>query len=291
MKTMADQTPNLELEERPPHRHRRWPWVVGVLVAIVAIPFAVLGILFAWREHPGAKPLSEAVESYRQGESAPSSVPGVTRVAAGVYSAAGSGHEAISFPSLSQDDGAALPLTVQYEDDDCWVVRIDYNQAHWQTWRYCRGDTAGSVLEHGGQTYQRWDLGATQIVNTSTFVCDPPVVAIMPDAASGTTWPASCRGTNTQVSGTTTSAGPYTLIGEEDLLIAGTSVPAQHYRQDRTVSGAQSGDELNDVWFVKGSGLPVRSERSLRLESSSPLGTITYTETGWWQLTSLEPNT
>jgi hypothetical protein len=30
-------------------------------------------------------------------------------------------------------------------------------------------------------------------------------------------------------------------------------------------------------------------EREVRIHSDSPVGTITYTESGWWQLTSLVP--
>lgn len=289
MQKMAAPTPSPDSDAKPRH-HRRWPWVVGIVAAIVVIPLIVLGVLYVNRERPGAKPLDEAVESYREGVTSTSSTPDQDRPTAGVYSAMGTGHAALSFPPLSQEDGDVLPVTVQNDADGCWVVRLDYNQAHWQTWNYCPGDTAGSVVEKGGQTHQRWDLGATKIENTSTFVCTPPAVTVMPDAEPGTTWDASCEGTNTQVADTTISAGPYTFVGEEQLTIGGETVSAQHYNRSRTMSGAQTGEESSDVWFAVGTGLPVRSERSLRIESSSPVGAITYTEDGSWQLTSLQPN-
>ncbi len=286
--TAVATTPNSDPEE--PHRRRRWPWVVGLVVALILLPCLLIGVPFLLREDPGAKSVDEAVDTYRQGASS-TAAPDVRRPIAGVYSATGTGHEALSFPPLGQDDGTVMPLTVQYETDGCWVIRLDYNEAHWQTWRNCPGDSIGTVVESGGQTYQRWDLGAAQIENTSTFDCAPPSIVMMPDAPPGTAWTDTCTGTNTQAAGQTTSAGPYTFVGDEDVVVAGAPVATRHYRQSRTLTGAQSGEQDADLWFVVATGLPVRSERSLRIESNSPVGAITYTETGSWQLTSLEPAT
>jgi hypothetical protein len=281
----------LSSEPEQPDRRRRWPWAVGLVVAMILLPCLAFGVLFLVREDPGAKSIDEAVGTYRQGASPTTDASDVHRPIAGVYSATGTGDEALSFPPLGQNDGTIMPLTVQYEADGCWVIRVDYNEAHWQTWRDCPGGSAAIVLESGGQTYQRWDLGATQIENTSTFDCAPPAIVMMPDPSPGASWTDTCTGTNTQTAGETTSAGPYTFVGAEDVVVAGAPVATHHYRQSRTLAGAQTGEQVADLWFVVPTGLPVRSERSIHIESNSPVGAITYTETGTWQLTSLEPAT
>jgi hypothetical protein len=247
-------------------------------------------VLFAIRADPGAKPLTEAVDEFRQ--SAQGEGPSrSSRPDPGVYTAIGEGRAELSFPPLSQDDGPEMPVTVQHAGDACWFVRVDYNQAHWQTWEYCAGDASSEVEERGGETRQRWDLGATQIENTSTFTCDPASSMIDLTAQPGTTWQQACTGTNTQSSGTTTSTGPYTFVGQESLAIGTELAITLHYRQVRAISGSQSGEQTVDFWFVTETGLPVRMERTTRVESSSPVGQITYTEDGWWQIQSLQPAT
>ena len=274
-----------------PHRRRRWLWVVGAVGVLMAIVVGVIVGMFVLREDPGAKPLGEAVEEFRQEPDGPATLGEISRPEPGVYAATGAGQEAISFPPLSQDDGAIIPTTVQHESDGCWTFKVAYNEAHWQSWRYCPGDGPDTIVERGGQTFQRWDLGATSVENTSTFVCDPPALVLARDPVSGTTWDHACEGTNTQVSGTTLTEGPYTFVGEDRLQIGGEEVSAHHYRQSRTITGAQTGEQTVELWIEAESGLPLRSARSFEVGSDSPVGTITYTENGWWQLSSRRPTT
>ena len=93
------------------------------------------------------------------------------------------------------------------------------------------------------------------------------------------------------MSGVTRTDGSYTFVGEERLLIGSEEVSTYHYRQARTITGAQTGEQEVELWTEVDNGLPVRSERSFRVDSSSPVGTITYTESGWWQLSSRRPTT
>lgn len=260
----------------------------GGLAAVAVIAAVVIALLFVVREDPGAKSVTQAVEEFRTGEGQSHGGAGPARPAAGVYAAMGDGRAELSFPPLSQRDGPEIPLTVQHDADGCWIVKVDYNEAHWQNWQYCR-DESGRMFERGGQTYQRWDLGATKIENTSTFVCDPPSLVIDPAAQPAASWPQSCTGTNTQTQGTTTSAGNSTFIGVEPITIGNGVVSALHYRQQSTISGSQTGEQTVDTWFTADSGLPVRVERTARIDSSSPVGSITYTEDGRWQLQSLDP--
>jgi hypothetical protein len=66
-------------------------------------------------------------------------------------------------------------------------------------------------------------------------------------------------------------------------------VDVHHYRQERTLTGAQEGVDLVDIWLAAESGLPVRMGRDVEVETDSPVGAITYTESGQWELTALTP--
>ena len=231
------------------------------------------------------------MEEFRQQAGGPTTVGRIPRPEAGVYTATGVGREEISFPPLSQDDGAIIPITVRHESDECWTFEVAYNEAHSQSWRYCPGDDGRTIFERDGRTVQRWDLGATSLENISTFVCDPASVVLVRDAVVGETWNKACDGSNTQVPGSTRTEGTYTFVGEERLRIDDDEVSTHHYRQTQTITGAQTGTQTIELWIETESGLPMRSERSFQVGSSSPVGTITYSEDGWWQLSSRRPTT
>jgi hypothetical protein len=97
-------------------------------------------------------------------------------------------------------------------------------------------------------------------------------------------------GTNSEVAGTTRSAGTYEFVGGERLVIDGGEVAVHRYRQARDITGEQTGHQETEIWIEITTGLPVRAERTVHVDSSSPVGTITYSEQGWWQLSSMEPN-
>lgn len=273
----------------PPRRRRRWLVVTAVVVGIVVLVVGGFVALFVVRENPGAKPFGEALDEFRGTASTSPPTVSVTRPTAGVYSATGEGHEALSFPPLSQTDGDLMPVIVTYTSDTCWTFAIDYNDAHRQSWNYCPGDDAGTIAEQGSETQQRWDVGAMTISNSTTFTCDPPALMLSGDATPGETWDHSCGGTNSEIPGTTRSVGPYRFVGVETVVIDGTAVTAHHYSQTRELSGAQTGQQTTELWVEVATGLPLRAERTVRVDSSSPVGDITYTEEGWWQLQSRAP--
>lgn len=261
--------------------------VLGVVAAVAIGVVVVVVVAFVLREDPGGKPLGEAVEEFEAANGGPSPDAGGTGPLPGVYQAEGEGRESISFPAVSQSDGAVLPVTVESVDEHCWRVKVDFNAAHWQDWNYC--DVDGRVVDRGGQTYQRWDFGTFTVENLSDFRCDPPGVMIDPSATEGTSWPQSCTGTNSQSSGRTISSGPYTFVGTEELTIGGAPTAALRYRQERSIADAQQGSTVVEFWFEVDTGLPLRMERTVRVDSDSPVGTVTYDESGWWQLSSTKP--
>jgi hypothetical protein len=287
----SDPGPDAESGTAPADGHHRRRWWLIVVAALGAVVVAAIGIglvLFFIRDQPKAKSVGERVDELAGSSTSVDAGTSTFRPPAGVYVAEGAGHEAISFPPVSQEDGATMPASVEYLPEGCWRFRIDYNEAHWQDWTLCPAG-ALALVETEGHTWQNWDLGATQVANLSTFSCDPPSTAFVFGADEGATWDRRCEGTNDQVAGTTVSSGTMAFEGTETLTIDGEDVKALRFRREHELSGAQTGAETVTFWVAAKDGLPLRSERDVRADSSSPVGTITYTESGHWQLTSLTP--
>lgn len=205
----------------------------------------------------------------------------------GLYRYQGSGREVTTFPPLTEEQGPAMPATVTAGPDGCWVVRIDVNTHHWQEWTYCTQD--GRVTERSSANFSRRNLGGANIDNTSTFTCDPPVVVLEATDAAGVTRPRSCTGTGSLIPEATTSAGTITVVGREQLDVGGTPVATTHVRYDLTYVGAQSGTETTDLWFDSATGMPVRNEHRIRVDTETPFGPITYTEDGRYTLQTPRP--
>ena len=87
----------------------------------------------------------------------------------------------------------------------------------------------------------------------------------------------------------TASTGTAVSVGSESIVVGGESLEAVHMRHDATFSGGQTGETHTEFWLSVADWMPLRGERDVRVDSDSPVGTVTYTETGRWQLTSTEP--
>jgi len=210
------------------------------------------------------------------------------RPAPGVYAYLGSGTERLSVPPLSQAEGPTIPGTVTLDGARCWVLRFDYSSHHWQTWHYC---LHGADLEEaGGQSWQLWPVGPVDVTNLTTFACAPGSMALPARGSPGQTWESRCTGTNTTVSGTTVSTGPYRLVGTSTMTVGGTAVPVVHFHRQRTDTGAQTGTEVADVWVRATDGLPVRLVQHLKVTTATAFGTSTYTQEGELHLESAAPH-
>jgi len=208
---------------------------------------------------------------------------------AGVYSYAATGTERLSLLNTSQLWGPTIPATVSLRADSCWTLRLNYSTHHWEDQRYC---SAGrTLLEEGGTTFQTFDFGALAVTDTTVFTCDPPGDAARIFAAPGQSWARSCTGASAEHGTHVTSAGRNTFVGKESLDIGGTEVSALHYRRKRTLTGDQRGTEDTHYWFSGDTGLPLRSTKDTKVASPSPIGDVTYTEVGEFELDSLTPRT
>lgn len=259
--------------------------VVGVGVAVLVL--VAVGLVLTLRDNARPVTLEEARERTTSTMAGTTPADEVPRPRPGIYRYDGGGTESLSTPPLSQSQGPEMPATVTSAADGCWTLRLDYSSNHWQDWTYCPDGEV--VSEQGGSTWQRWMIGATAITNLSTFECDPGTTAFALTPEPDTTWQGRCTGTSDAVDGQTVSAGPYRVDGQEVLEVAGEQVDTWRYVSERTMSGAQEGEERSTIWFATDSGLPVRNERSLEVVTDTPIGRSTYTETGWFQLVDTQP--
>jgi hypothetical protein len=207
--------------------------------------------------------------------------------ATGVYVYEGDGTESLSVLDTTQQWGPQLPATVERDRRGCWTFTIEYNTHHRQATTYC---ARGDVLEEiGGSTFQSFDFVVTTVDDHNVFECEPPGETIRVTAEPGTRWRQSCRGRSRQRGTTVTAAGTNFYVGTETVRVGREVVDAYHYRAERTLSGDQSGTDRFETWYRVLDGLPVRYERDTSVESSSPIGAVTYTEHGRYTLSSLTP--
>jgi hypothetical protein len=205
----------------------------------------------------------------------------------GVYVYRGQGSEKLSVLGAAQEWGEQIPATVSSTGPHCWKLRIEYSTHHRQELDYCVRGT--HLEEQGGRTEQRFDFGAFAVDDTSVFTCDPPGVAVKVEAEPGDRWRQSCSGGSTSQDTEVTSSGPNRFVGVRSVRVGDRRVDAFVYRQDRTLTGDQTGTEHNEIWFAVDTGLPLRYHRDTDVESPSPFGTVGYREVGTLTLTDLRP--
>ena len=265
-------------------RPRRVLLAAGAVALVLVLGLVVVALLLVRGRDAERASVDEAVDRFRA-----STVPGATTVgrpAQGVYTATGSGSERLSFQTTGQSIGPTLPATVTWTGDDCWDFRLDFNANHSQTWRYCQEDDG--VVERGGSVFQRFDLVVAQPESRSTSTCDPPNPTVQRAAEVGRTWATSCVVTlDTGV--TSEETGTTTFEGNETLVVDGREVATGRFRSDRSYSSGQEGRGRYEDWYALDSGLPIRSRWTLEITSASPIGTVTYLESGEWALDGLVP--
>ncbi len=288
------ETAGVEGSAPPAGRRRRihhpWRLAIGMVVALVVVASAVPTVRYLLRSHPGAKSVDSAVQRYRtsttEGTGSATEFQGPQL---GVYEAHGTGHEQISFPPNSQDDGAVMPITVSALSKGCWRWRIDYNTAHWHEYDFCPDKGALLLVAQGN--FQRWDFGSLVVTNLGSYTCSPPAPIVVEGARTGQTYEHHCTGTNTAAAGISNVDGPATIAGTTTLTIGDQKVEALHQTRVEHLTGSQQGTVTEQWWFDTRTGLPLRAERHYQVTSPSPIGNVDYAESGSWQLASMHPST
>ncbi len=200
---------------RARHRHRRWPWVLGALGAVLAA-FAIF-VVVTWDP---ARPVSMGQAEQRLGSEG-QGVAGA-RPARGVYLYTGTGTDTLSLPPLSQAEGPTMPGTVTLQGHDCWTFRVDYSSHHWETWNFCR--QGNDTMERGGLIWQLWAIGPLHETNLTTLTCTSDTMWLPASATPGQNWHSDCRGTSSAVKGVMHSIGPYRFVGTTTLDVGGHPV-------------------------------------------------------------------
>lgn len=283
----SDTAEHAEPAEEPARRWYQHPRRVALaaVVTLVLVGLGTAGYLWTTRGAEEVR-VSDRIREYR--EAAGSDQPSeFLRPATGVYTYEATGTESLSVLGLEQQWGPTMPATVTRQGDDCWTLRIDFSDQHWSENRYCPAD---EVLKGpGGRSYQGFDLGATVVGEVSVFTCDPESEVIRVEADPDDSWPASCDGASEGGTTSVTSAGTNTFVGIEELTIGGETIAAFHYREDRDLTGSQTGLGTTDNWYSVTDGMLLRSRRTNTVTSPSPIGDVVYEESGEFTLSSLEP--
>ena len=259
------------------------------LIACVLMLIAIGAGAFAWRwaeRGPGRASVRNAITRFRTSSTVP---PGARTPTPGVYLYKGKGSEQLSFMSTHQTQGPTEPGTVTALRDGCFAFRLDYNSFHSQTWVRCWDGT--KLVEKGGMADQKFDFVAFKESDQGTTTCDPPFVVADANATPGTSWPVQCDVHSSTTNTTAHQRGTMTVVGPEAVVVAGTSVPALHIRQDLRLSGGQTGSVHLELWLATANGLPLREQHEISVVSPAPapIKHVTYTERGSWQAMSLEP--
>jgi hypothetical protein len=258
-----------------------------ILVAVVVVLVAVVVGSYVFRPQPGARSIRSAVKSF---QATTTTVPTPKRFAlppAGVYRASGSGFEQIAVPPDTIHDSAVMPVSVTYLADGCWRWHLDYNTAHWHEYDFCPED--GRLLLEAQRNSLTLNLGLTSVSNLATFTCNPPSPIVVESPRPGEVFAHSCTGTNTAVSGTSTAAGPVTIVGVRTVKVGTQAVQAIEMTREQTIVGGQSGTLDETWWFATSTGMPLEESRVYHLSTKSPVGSIAYTEIGRWHLDSMVP--
>jgi hypothetical protein len=239
--------------------------------------------------HSNPSPLapSVAVQRFRQGERAhdPAGGPGPSR---GIYLYRGSGTETISVPPKSLTEGPGFPGTVADRPGGCFDFRLDFSDAHWQSWTYCLRN--GALVTSSKAGYYLWDFVAFSVDDTSTFTCSPAGVTIPARIVVGTHDTVSCTGKNDHLSiGPVYMKGTSTVVATKTLRVGTISVPAVRVREIVDFTGGQKGTNETDTWFSVAAGLPLRGTWSTVVSTPSPVGNSTLHASGDFTLESTTP--
>jgi hypothetical protein len=293
-------------ETRSPHpgRHRR-RWVgrqwrshrwrtLLVLAAAMSVLAAGCWVVLLRGGRAEEASTDEAVERFESGSTTTVGAPGGEATAGvfalpeeGVYQYFGSGTVKVSVLPIDQPVGPSMPTTVADEGSGCFSWQLELNTHHHQSFVYCVRD--GALVESGGISFQRWDLGFATYDVTSWFVADPPMVLLPADREPGDTWPIRTEGTHSTLEGTVVMEGTGTYLGREVISVQGTNVEVEHIILDRTISGAQTGTEVSERWLAADTGLPVKGTRTVEATSDTPVGAVTFTEDSVFVLDALRP--
>lgn len=252
----------------PRARHRLW----ALLALVVAGGPA---FLVGGRYWVGHVDLDEAVAKFRAAGPAAAAdavPPGLPPP--GVYQYRTTGGERISFLDYRRDySSTTMRILTRH---GCGVREQQWFLVqHLEYYDRCPG---GELPSYGTDIAYWWTHG------TQDFRCGAGSSFDMAGHRPGdrVTW--SCHDEDTRADQVTE------YVGDEEVIVAGTALPARHTRWVTTFSGATKGTATVDDWFEPSTGLVLRETRAIGLRVGSPfVGHLGYTDASSFTLLSLTP--
>jgi hypothetical protein len=186
-----------------------------------------------------------------------------------------SGHEEIdALMGARHEYPAQTYLTVQ--NGGCGQVwRWQAIEERWSSWEVCDPQT---VTVAGFDSFNKW-FGVEDLED---YRCGDGA-PYLPPSPDTDTWTFVCA-TDAIEQDTTAE-----VVGMETLDVGGQQVDTLHIHYTDTLSGDSAGGSEEDRWFRVDDPLLVKEVASTASSSTSPIGTVHYTEEYEMTLQSLEP--
>jgi hypothetical protein len=295
----------------PPFLQRRSTRLIGALVAasLIAGTASVVYLTRGAREVT----LGQAVEEFRSQPQAttPIAADGPAQGAAPKTSAAPAGSQAATkaaAPAAPTQKDAFAPapegvytlLTDGYEETDAlngqrhtypketsltarkggcdWMNRWQPLKERWEESQFCE-HPQGTEMKKYTMYHEFFRRGLTE-----AFDCSGGFVQ-KPNVKPGDSWGFTCK------SEKSTATARVTVVGFENINVAGKTVRTTHYRYDIVAKGANRGKLLQERWFTDAPRTMVRWTQSADLQTDSPFGPVGYKESFRTNLKSLQPQT
>ena len=273
---------------RPGRRLRKA--LIGLGLALLVLFVAALLWFVVGRDQARQLGDTEALKDFRASAVAPATGEGTAsdpagRPAAGVYAATASGNESIGLPGFDESLGPNSPVTVTFADGGCYDYRVDFNSHHWRSWTYCPTDTATFAIAEMKSWTARKAPGLN-IATLSTYTCERPLDFLWPEAAVGDIRTGTCTGTSDMDDSVTIDAASIEVLALTSRSVNGTRVNVVHVRTTESLSGDQTGSEIDEWWLDADTGLPVKVEIDAKVNGASE-----YSVTADLELSNLTPAT
>jgi hypothetical protein len=265
-------------------RRRRWWWlVVGGVVVVAAVAFVLVKFVFLHDTTTALSP-EDALARYRASSTvaaAPATAGGAALAlpAPGVYHYTTTGSEHIDALGGTTHTYPAV-TTVTVTPAGCGVqTRWDALQERWNARQLCLGD--GGIVSGAYTDFHRF-FGQD---DRSDWTCAPAYTLVPAAPAAGANWSGSCADGKGTAEQTTLS-----VVGLEDVTVAGQPVAAVHVRRVEVDTGADTtSSTTTDQWFDASRGLVLREAATSTSTTSSLVGKVHYSEQYELTITSLDP--
>lgn len=261
----------------------RRPWLLVVLVLVLATAGGLLAFRLATRESTQPTSVTQAVERFRALPPEARTVPPALRSRAaspGVYVYATRGFEVSHVLGTRRHMyPASTTITVSAAGPRCLRTRWDALATRWDGDVAClREDDRGWRLASRSEEH-----AFVGHVDRRTYRCTPDSAARPPRLRVGATWRSRCTIEGTTTTSRTVVAGPRTLV------LAGRHVRTWLLRTRTRIGGETTGTGTVLTWVLPGSQLPVRYAVDNASMTRTIVGDVAYEERYMLRLRSPHP--